>query len=1245
MHKASLLFRSLAGLAILVAAPAAMGAGRNEARPNIVYILADDLGLGDVRCLNPSGKIATPNLDRLAAAGLVFTDAHSGSSVCTPTRYGILTGRYAWRSRLQVSVLGGCSPRLIEPGRLTVAELLRRAGYHTAAIGKWHLGMDWPLRRGRPPFTDDIEWGPEGWNIDFTRPIANGPNAVGFDEFFGISGTLDMVPYTFIENDRVAAIPAVNKSFPMMHGRPERETRRGPGAAGFKARDVLPALTRRAAAAIRRRADEAKAGRPFFLYLALTAPHTPIAPARSWLGRSGLNPYADFVMQVDAAVGEVLGALDAQGLTDQTLVIVTSDNGCSPEAMFGELLARGHDPSAGFRGCKADIFEGGHRVPFLVRWPGVVAPGRRSDQLICLTDLMATCAEIIGRRLPDDAGEDSVSLLPALQGRDRSPMREAVVHHSINGSFAIRQGDWKLALCGDSGGWSAPRPGARAAAGLPPIQLYNLAADPGEKANVQDRFPEIVARLTRLLEKYVAEGRSTPGRPQKNDGEIVLSQPEPPAAQQPGRDHQAGRPADLEQLRERTCFQTNARWDRMLQLGSDVAICYGVDPTLPERIAQWKVQGYIPHLMTGVSWGEYQDYLYGRFDGVRHVDEAQTDRNGNVISHGGDVYYMSPGENFGKFLCQGAKRAMDAGALAIHLEEPEFWVRAGYSEGFKREWRSYYHEDWVPPHATPDAQYHASLLKYFLYRRALKQVFDFVKEENRRTGRQVKCYVPSHSLINYAHWGIVSPESSLIEVGADGFIAQVWTGTARTPNVYRGVHRERTFETAFLEYGAMMNVVQAGGGRVWFLNDPVEDDPDHSWEDYRTNWESTLTASLLWPQVWRYEVMPWPERVFHGRYPTVDRSRRRPGEPLAREPIPPAYATELLTVITALNDMEQGNVVWDSGTRGVGVIVSDTLMFQRGDPSPSDPDLGSFYGLAMPMVKHGIPAVPAQLENATIPGALKDHRVLLMTYEGMKPMKPEVHAALAGWVRQGGALVFVDDDRDPYNGVKSWWNDGARGMSYRLPREHLFEQLGLAKDASPGTHKVGAGWLIYDASSPAGLTHRADGADQIRGLVRRACESIGLEYRETNHLALHRGPYLVAAGLDESIDRPPHVLRGRFINLFDARLSIVESVALVPGSRHLLLDLDRARASEPAVLTAAFKVLGAEVTPDGSFRFFAEGPDKIEAVARVVLPSAPAEVRIDDQPLAADAWSWDAASKTVLLRFPNAAGGRWVRIK
>ena len=496
-----LLWGTLAGRA------AAGGEATPAALPNLVYVLADDLGYGDLGCLNPQGKIATPHLDRLAGQGMVFTDAHSGSAVCAPTRYGVLTGRYCWRSSLKQGVLGGYSRRLIEPGRLTVPELLRRRGYATACLGKWHLGMDWPLKQGGLAQADA-----DGWKVDYARPIQNGPNSVGFDEYFGISASLDMPPFVFIENDRAVTVPTVEKTW----------IRKGPAAADFEAVDVLPTLTRKAVEYVRQHAAAAKAGRPFFLYLALSAPHTPILPTGPWQGRSGLNPYADFVMQVDDSMGRLLRALDESGLAANTLVFFTSDNGCSPAADVKDLEAKGHHPSYRFRGYKADLFDGGHRVPFLVRWPGKVKPGSTSSQLTCLTDLMATCADVLGERLPDNAGEDSVSLLPALVGRDSGSLREAVVHHSINGSFAVRQGRWKLELCPDSGGWSPPRPGTAEAKKLPPIQLYDLAADPGEQHNLHDKHPEVVARLGRLLDKYVADGRSTPGAPQPNDGAVRI---------------------------------------------------------------------------------------------------------------------------------------------------------------------------------------------------------------------------------------------------------------------------------------------------------------------------------------------------------------------------------------------------------------------------------------------------------------------------------------------------------------------------------------------------------------------------------------------------------------------------------------------------------------------------------------------------------------------------------------------------
>ncbi len=526
--------RLVALLGLLVAPLALVAATASARAPNIIFILADDLGAGDVRCFNPQGKIATPQLDALAARGMMFTEAHSSSAVCTPTRYNILTGRYNWRSTLKQGVLGGFSPPLIEEGRLTVAEFLRRQGYHTAAIGKWHLGLDWarsprgdtaeatPKKKGKTkagaatPAEDD-----PGAEIDFTKPFGRGPTTLGFAEFFGISASLDMPPYTFLANDRVAASPDHVGAFPMKNAHPDGgKVRTGPIAPGFDTVDVLPTFTQRAIDYVGRRAAEARSGKPFFLYLPLNSPHTPIAPTKEWRGKSGLNDYADFVMQTDAAVGELLAALDRLGLADNTFVIFTSDNGCSPQADFPALAALGHDPSAARRGHKADIFDGGHRIPLIVRWPGRVAAGGRSDSFVCLGDFMATCADLLGKKLPETAAEDRVSFLPSLLGRTGADgvaaSRDTLVSHSINGSFAIRQGQWKLELCADSGGWSFPRPSKDKIDGLPRFQLFDLARDPAEKTNLVAENPEVVQRLGRLLRGYVEHGRSTPGAPQPN---------------------------------------------------------------------------------------------------------------------------------------------------------------------------------------------------------------------------------------------------------------------------------------------------------------------------------------------------------------------------------------------------------------------------------------------------------------------------------------------------------------------------------------------------------------------------------------------------------------------------------------------------------------------------------------------------------------------------------------------------------
>jgi arylsulfatase A len=496
-----------------------LSAAEVTSKPNIIYVLCDDLGYGDVKCLNPQGKIATPHMDALAAKGMIFTDVHSSSSVCSPTRYGIMTGRYNWRTKLQSGVLGGLSPRLIEQGRLTTAQLLKNQGYNTACIGKWHLGMDWVKKEGKDVAELNIESASQVNNVDYSKPIKNGPNSVGFDYYYGISASLDMVPYTFIENDRVAKLPSVEKEFPMFLGREKGKCRKGPAAPDFEVEDVLPTLTTKAIDFVKARSVDAKAGKPFFLYLPLASPHTPIAPTKDWQGKSGLNYYADFVMQTDHSLGLIFAELDRLGIADNTLVVLTSDNGCSPQADFTELLSKGHNPSHLFRGHKADIFEGGHHIPFIVRWPAKVKSGTKSDQLLCLTDLMATCADILKVALPANAGEDSVSFLPALLGQDKGSLREALVHHSVNGTFAIRQGNMKLLMCKDSGGWSEPRPGT-VKSGMPEVQLFDLSNDIGERINLHDKQSETVKNLTNLLEKYIADGRSTKGEPQKNDVKV-----------------------------------------------------------------------------------------------------------------------------------------------------------------------------------------------------------------------------------------------------------------------------------------------------------------------------------------------------------------------------------------------------------------------------------------------------------------------------------------------------------------------------------------------------------------------------------------------------------------------------------------------------------------------------------------------------------------------------------------------------
>ena len=456
-----------------------------EDLPNIVVILADDMGFGELQCLNPKrGRIKTPQLDSIAAGGMVFTDAHSGSSVCTPTRYGLMTGRYAWRTRLQRGVLTG-GKSLIAKERLTIADMLKDKGYYTAMFGKWHLGM---LFDGKHNSRGNVPAGTK---------VTDGPiDAGGFDEFLGFHHSRQMG--VLIKDDKVMG--------------------------NIKPVEMLPRLTAAAVEFIKSRKGNSQ---PFFLYVPWNSPHSPVVPAKEWQGKSGLNSHADFVMQTDDSFGKVFKAIQENGMGDNTLVICSSDNGTSaPTSKKAQLEKKGHYPSGDLRGSKADIWDGGHRVPFIAHWPKYIKPGNRCAELVCLTDVMATAADIAGFKLPGNAAVDSISFLPLLKGA-KEHGRKDVIHHSFPGHFAIRQGKYKLIMCPGSGGWTKPKTtgglwNKLEEQGEPTVQLYDMGKDIGEQKNLAAGMPEKVKAMTVLLKKQVKDGRTTEGPRQKNDTKVDI---------------------------------------------------------------------------------------------------------------------------------------------------------------------------------------------------------------------------------------------------------------------------------------------------------------------------------------------------------------------------------------------------------------------------------------------------------------------------------------------------------------------------------------------------------------------------------------------------------------------------------------------------------------------------------------------------------------------------------------------------
>lgn len=697
--------------------------------------------------------------------------------------------------------------------------------------------------------------------------------------------------------------------------------------------------------------------------------------------------------------------------------------------------------------------------------------------------------------------------------------------------------------------------------------------------------------------------------------------------------------------KEKTVFQTAREWRPTIDNRGDVAIIYGVggNPSdksrripFEDRVRSWQDRGYKTHFMTGIAWGEYQDYFTGQWDGKWHLDEGQVTQKGDTIWHGHMVPYIIPSKNFLTYLKEKhVKRVIDAGIDAIYMEEPEFWARAGYSEAFKHEWESYYGFPWRPQHESPENTWLSSKLKYELYYRALEDVFTYAKEYGKTKGMDIRCYVPTHSLVNYSQWQIVSPEASLASLPCvDGYIAQVWTGTSREPNYYNSEYKERVFETAFLEYGSMESMTAPTGRKMFFLTDPIEDWP-RDWEDYRRNYQATFTAQLLYPGIADYEIMPWPERIYEGLYSVSAGSKEK-----AR--IPRNYATQMHVMVNTLNDMPiSTNKV--NGSQGISVLMGNSLMFQRFPTHDGydDPQLSNFYGHALPFLKRGVPVHIAHIENLSYPGTLKNTKILLMTYSNMKPLEPEAHEHLASWVNKGGILVYNGRDDDPFQTVREWWN--LEGNTYPTASAHLFEKLGLQASPAEGEYKYGNGTIYILRHDPKEYVLTANNDSKLVNTVKNLYENVAkagqLEFK--NNFYLTRGNYELISVLDESTSNEAFTLNGMFIDLFDPTLPVITSKVVQPGNQSMLFNIATIKdKKEPQVLATAARVSNEQRTGN-SYSFVAKSPIETANVMRILLPEEPESVETS----APSVHGWDAGSNTLKLSFDNNPDGVNVTIK
>ncbi|MBQ6646060.1 MAG: hypothetical protein IJM56_05195 [Clostridia bacterium] len=735
-----------------------------------------------------------------------------------------------------------------------------------------------------------------------------------------------------------------------------------------------------------------------------------------------------------------------------------------------------------------------------------------------------------------------------------------------------------------------------------------------------------------------------------------------------------------------TCFQERADYDPRFAPMADLALVYGLDDSLPERLSAYQAAGYRCAVMFGIAWGDYQDYLSGAFDGTAHFDEGQRDRDGKELIHGPTVPYLVPTRSFCEYIAARLSKAVDAGAEGIVIEEPELSAFGGYSEAFRREYERRYRDTFVPQHESVEAAAKCAQLKSDLYAEAIQTVSAKIKAYAAAQGKQVFVTVATHSAVNYSQWQIVSPVGRVgLMPEVDALIGQVWTGTARTAQVYGGKVGERIFETALLEYASL--TAAAGSKPIWLLCDPIEDSPAHTWEMYEKSYIDTLTACLMQPGVRRYELIPWPRRVFLGKYPLVqpniaNKDERSYAHRSAR-PIPADYASVLCGAFELLGNMPDEPGTFDGAGAGVCVLLSDSCLYERRVPDtvPCDrefeqrgfallsalrsesptatqecshllseglkendparlsafkestlsPDL---FGLTLPLVKRGLPVGFVFTSHLAQAGRMPENTgAAVLSYDFMKPESPAVHEALCAWLRAGGALIYIGSEENVFaKNADAWWTQ----LGYAAPEEHLFDLCGLSRSLNEGSYAVGSGCLTRVCASPARICLSPELAGHLCDCVAAVLAKQGPAPIWRNHFLFRRGKYVICAVMDENDDARPAKLPGAYADLRSPSFEIRKDVTLFPGERAILYDLNQDNRFMDIIGTQV-RILSME-KESGRCRLVLRGQKGIEAHLRLYAPAPPTSVCMrtmcgEDVPAACD---WDSASNTLLVSWSSA---------